>query len=254
MTTTNARPGFKQTGFGLAVELHAHYVYFGPTSAEFRAGQARNAALQRSSAARTLFLDGDCVPEADVVAGHKDYLGKPVVVCGARKHVSEAQVPQLTRKSVYGGLAGHVVARDARYEQRGGPYTKFRRRLLDGEENQEFFSHRLAWGFQMSVPTKLTQSLGGFNEDFVGYGGEDQELAARLNRAGCKLVARMDLIAYHLDHPRRSGDWLSRVAESAANPDPVRNRTETKHVATTHDGPHSGGAKASHDQPVIPSQ
>ncbi len=220
----------------LAVKHTAQWRYLGPENDEFRAGQARNLALASIRADRTLFVDGDCVLAPDVVATHEDYQGTPVVVCGARKHVQESQVLHLNKHDLYDGLDAHVVDRDQRYRQRGGPYTAFRRSLASGQENLPLGSYRLAWGFQMSVPTELTKEIGGFNESFVGYGGEDQELAARLQQRGCHLVGRMDLIAYHLDHPRRSGDWMSRVSESVAQPNPVRNERSSYGETTR---PHS---------------
>lgn len=197
-----------------------HYLSSGD---EFRAGQARNLAIRTTQADRILCVDGDCVLTSEVIAHHAAYGSEPVVVCGSRNHIPTYQVPQLTVEDVRQGLDRFVVARDTRFTHRGGPYSEFQAALAGGATLLDIKSHRLAWGFQMSFPSQLARQLGGFDESFVGYGGEDQEFALRLGKAGCRLIARMDLIAYHLDHPQRSGNWAARVERATRNPNLVRN-------------------------------
>jgi GT2 family glycosyltransferase len=60
-----------------------------------------------------------------------------------------------------------------------------------------------------SGPTDLFRSVGGFNEVFVGWGGEDFDLGYRLLRGGAQIVFDGDAIAFH-DEPRS-------VAEICAN-------------------------------------
>lgn len=47
--------------------------------------------------------------------------------------------------------------------------------------------------------------INGYDETFKGWGVEDDDLALRLHRAGCrKLALRFAAIVYHLWHPERS--------------------------------------------------
>jgi GT2 family glycosyltransferase len=62
-------------------------------------------------------------------------------------------------------------------------------------------------GSNFSLERSLLEEINGFNEDFVGYGGEDTEIECRLRRASAKLCwVRHRAIQYHLYHPARSGN------------------------------------------------
>lgn len=217
------RPVIREAfGWGLSV---VYGWLGGKQPGEFRAGQCRNVYLRQldpQQFPRTLFLDSDCVPETNVLAEHLAYDGNPHVVVGARRHIPEDVVPQLTPEHVP-QLASLVHKEDARYSLRGKVYGPVRERLAQGVRVMMLPNHRFVWSFQMSVPTAKTQQIGGFNETFRRYGGEDQELAGRLQRVGCPLLGRFDLVCYHLDHPQRTGDWKQAVARSVSQTDPVRN-------------------------------
>ncbi|MFK4998906.1 galactosyltransferase-related protein [Bacillus sp. N9] len=51
------------------------------------------------------------------------------------------------------------------------------------------------------VPRKHFETVGGFDERFVGWGGEDDAFAASLNTL-CGYVKRLDATIYHLWHKR----------------------------------------------------
>ena len=99
--------------------------------------------------------------------------------------------------------------------------------LRKGATTVPFTHNEQVWSFQLSVPTVTVRQIGGFNEQFIGYGGEDQELAGRLLSVGVSLLGRFDLISYHLDHPpRHDGNWepwIRRVRESLCQTTPMRN-------------------------------
>lgn len=60
----------------------------------------------------------------------------------------------------------------------------------------------LAWAGAMSVSRNLLEQIGGFDEAFQGWGGEDTDLGFRLYRSGASFVATRDCIALHLPHER----------------------------------------------------
>lgn len=53
------------------------------------------------------------------------------------------------------------------------------------------------------VPRRHFEAVGGFDERFVGWGGEDDAFAASLNQM-CGYVKRMDATLYHLWHQRNN--------------------------------------------------
>jgi predicted glycosyltransferase involved in capsule biosynthesis len=56
------------------------------------------------------------------------------------------------------------------------------------------------------VPRQHFETVGGFDERFVGWGGEDDAFAASLNNL-CGYVKRMDATLYHLWHERNNGGY-----------------------------------------------
>jgi predicted glycosyltransferase involved in capsule biosynthesis len=56
--------------------------------------------------------------------------------------------------------------------------------------------------------TKLLQQLGGWDENFLGWGGEDQDLIERYSRLGFTLCRVPELVYLHLNHDREP-DWYS---------------------------------------------
>jgi len=206
---------------GLAIDE----IWHGPETTDFRLAAARNTGLRRAHCERTLFIDGDCILAPNVLAEHATYGSAPQLVAGARKHLP-AHCLQWLQPEQFDELDQHVVANDERYRLFGPKYVGLRNLLRKGERVIPLTSYVLVWGFQVSVPTSWARQIGGFNEEFVGYGGEDEEFAARMSQVGTSLLGRFDLISYHLDHPPRhvgKRTWLDRVKSSVARPDPVRN-------------------------------
>ncbi|GAA5061828.1 glycosyltransferase involved in cell wall biosynthesis [Thermocatellispora tengchongensis] len=58
------------------------------------------------------------------------------------------------------------------------------------------------WCCNVSAPTGLLREIGGFDEWFVRWGGEDVELAYRLHRAGARFVLSRDAASIHYPHPK----------------------------------------------------
>jgi GT2 family glycosyltransferase len=59
------------------------------------------------------------------------------------------------------------------------------------------------WGGNFSVPADKFHEVGGFDENFEGWGGEDNELVKRLISVGCRVDWVMDSEGIHLDHEHK---------------------------------------------------
>lgn len=183
------------------------WLYLSPPSENFRPAAARNLGLRHARGDRVLCLDGDCLARPDMLKQHRLVFDNEVR-CGLRTHLSRDNKP---------------VRRDERFHLRGGPYALSHAGLASKTRKPFEISYRAAWSFQMSFPRELALSIGGFNEEFQEYGGEDQEFAGRMRQAGCRLVLDPLALCYHIDHPKRKGDWAQRVQQSLQNPSPIRN-------------------------------
>ncbi|WP_043934157.1 glycosyltransferase family 2 protein [Bacillus sp. EB01] len=69
------------------------------------------------------------------------------------------------------------------------------------------FSHInwLACVGNLSVKKDTIDRIGGYDEDYKGWGTEDHDLAFRLKKAGVTFVVEPELIRYHQEHPIVAG-------------------------------------------------
>ncbi len=69
----------------------------------------------------------------------------------------------------------------------------------------ELNGYYLPWTFfitrNVSVSKRLLDIVGGFNEDFKGWGYEDWELGYRLYKLGAKYIDDPTILNYHQEHP-----------------------------------------------------
>jgi glycosyltransferase involved in cell wall biosynthesis len=191
-------------------------LWLGPESTDFRAAAARNLGLRHAHGERLLFVDGDCILGANVVEAHGSYGGGPVLVTGNRLHLPQSCLEWLEPEH-FDQLASHVT------KLGGARAWRSRDQVRRGATVVSLTGHQVC-SFQLSVPTELARSIGGFNESFIGWGGEDNEFASRMHRAGAELLGHFDVLSYHIDHPsRRPREWMKRVHRSLRQLDPVRN-------------------------------
>jgi len=138
---------------------------------------ARNAGIAAARAPLVLFTDADIIASRDLLARHlaqhADGVPKAVVGC-------EVQVDSYEQ---------YVYKRD---------HPAARKPLHPASRT------RISWLYFLtgnaSVRTVDLRRVGGFDEDFTGYGHEDLELGYRLERAGIPIHYAADAVNYHW-HP-----------------------------------------------------
>jgi predicted glycosyltransferase involved in capsule biosynthesis len=70
------------------------------------------------------------------------------------------------------------------------------------------------FGVCSCIPHDLFRAIGGVNEQFIGWGCEDQDLIHRLCSSGLTLVRSYDLLYFHLPHDYES-EWRSQQLTEA---------------------------------------
>jgi len=170
----------------------------------FRAGAARNLGARHSSGEVLCFLDGDTVPEPDYVErmARLPALLPDALVTGRRRH---ADLRGWTPARLTTWLLGTGQAPAELGEPQwlvelsaGG--------LLDADDG----SYRAVISAVMACSAELFTEVGGFDESFTGYGGEDWELAHRMLTAGAVLAHERTATGWH-DGP----DWAGRTRNTA---------------------------------------
>ncbi len=169
----------------------------------FRRSKILNTAFKEGAAAYCIFMDADCIPHHHFVSDHMQYRSAMTVLCGRRINFGERVSRSLSIDDV----------RSRRHENITIDLVKdiLAGKTINWEESLRVpFLRFIHWklptllGSNFSLDRTLFETVNGFNEDYVGYGMEDSELALRFQLAGAKLkLLRHVAIQYHLYHEAR---------------------------------------------------
>ncbi len=140
----------------------------------FGAGQARNLAAREAEGDVLVFLDSDCIVGDDFIIRHASWhaSGERTVLIGGRNQAVMGSGDDLT------------------------DYRKRLRRRTSGLQvgNEIFRSFVTA---NVSLPRRLFWELGGFDERFHRWGGEDTELGWRLWNSGATFLDDESIAVMH---------------------------------------------------------
>lgn len=148
----------------------------------------------RSGCAHVVLLDVDCVPEPALMGRYCELLSerdaaasgleRPTVLSG-----EVAYLPPLPDGSDPADPARWATARPHPARPSLAPGG-----TLPAEDL------RLFWSLSFAVTTRDWSTIGGFDEAYLGYGGEDTDYGQRLQEAGGRLVWVGGARAYHQHH------------------------------------------------------
>ena len=159
----------------------------------FRASRARNLAASKAQGDYLVFIDGDMVLHRKFVYSHLRVARNNWLLHGKRAMLRNRKTQRTLNKN---------LARISPFS----PGIALRRYAWHSDLLSGLLSHPSGNWFDtqsanLSLWKKDLIAVNGFNEDFVGWGREDSELALRLSRHGVrKLEIRFSAIAFHLAH------------------------------------------------------
>jgi GT2 family glycosyltransferase len=147
---------------------------------------ARNAAAAAAGSPRIAFLDIDCIPTPHFVA---DYAAR----LGDRDAIVMGEVMYLPAGATDDGIEFARFERVAeKHSERAGP---------PDDALGECSDYRCFWSLNFAMRRERFMTLGGFDEGYLGYGGEDTDFGRTASEAGVPLLWCRGALAYHQHHP-----------------------------------------------------
>lgn len=168
---------------------------------------ARNRCAAAARAPAVAFLDADCIPAAGYVAALTDAL---------------ADVDALaTGEVLYLPPDTPSGADESDLRRLGRPHPHRERPPAEGVAVGG--RHELVWGLHMALRGATFHALGGFDEGYRGYAGEDTDLAVAARTAGVPVALVAGAEVFHQHHD----SWeppLQQAAATVANAQRFRDR------------------------------
>lgn len=175
---------------------------------EFRVAAARNNGIRNAKGDYLIFFDCDLLILPGTIREHLKQARRKRFVAGSCKYLAEQPTAALFQNGVtaesleklYDSLPGEHLRREHnKFNQR----TWLMRLSLLSPRKQSLGGH-------FSIHREDIEYINGYDENFVGWGGEDEDLGIRLVMAGiyCR-TAILHVKTLHLWHPRELGsrDW-----------------------------------------------
>jgi glycosyltransferase involved in cell wall biosynthesis len=171
----------------------------------YRVAVCRNDGVRASVAPYLLFTDGDCIFPPEHLARHLAARRPGVVRAGDCFRLDQQATERLDLAAIASQAYRRWVSRDER------------RRVLQRwlkDQGYRWIRHPLKpklTGCNIGISRRDLDIVNGFDETFVGWGCEDDDLAFRLRKAGLRIVSVLGYTrAYHMwhpTHPTRPEKW-----------------------------------------------
>lgn len=206
----------------LAPEMPFPLVHVWQPHEGFRAARSRNNAIARARGDVLAFLDQDTIPHARWLDIHTATLGAREVSLGDVIPLDAEEARRVTEPALRQGRFERLFSLRNRaglawLHVRYVVYAALRRQELAVKSKPRLRSSNFA------IPAAPMREVNGFDETYVGWGQEDDDLGRRLYKLGIRPKVRVyQARVSHLPHPPRrppawnEGDNARRYLEGAA--------------------------------------
>ncbi|WP_409966384.1 Chondroitin synthase [Mycovorax composti] len=178
----------------------------------FQLARIRNKAFAKASGDYIVQIDGDLILHKRFIKDHFDFKRENCFVTGSRVIMSPELSERLLKKK---DIKVSVLSKGIT-NVFNGLRIPFLSRLMHGYRQNDIMYVR---GCNMAFWKKDLITVNGYDESFVGWGREDNDIAVRLNNAGVqKRTMKYAGVVFHIYHPMKShadlekNDYLLRKA------------------------------------------
>lgn len=176
----------------------------------FRLAGIRNKALSKITSDYVVQIDGDCIMERHFIEDHLQLAKPGCFIAGSRVFVSKEDTERILENKIFKPSDLNLSISHRLNSKR----NKFLRNFIAPRYKKN--NIWAARGANMSYYMDDIVSVNGYNEEFVGWGFEDSELAFRLYNMGIKhLALKFGGVLYHLHHNERSRTHADRLKQMA---------------------------------------
>jgi glycosyltransferase involved in cell wall biosynthesis len=192
-------------GFSTRLNLR----YFFQEDEGWRTARARNVGIANAAADVCVFLDSGLLAHSGCLAAHvssHEESPVPLAVCGYVYgfNVDNQDADVIAKTIDYSdpdGSIDRMTGNPEWLDVREGFYDIYTEEFHDLPAPWIIF-----WTCGVSAPTALARSVGGFDEAFRSWGGEDLDFGYRLFNAGAKFILNRQASAIHCPHPKSFAD------------------------------------------------
>jgi GT2 family glycosyltransferase len=147
--------------------------------------KARNKAAEAAHYNNLIFLDVDCIPHPECIASYSSYLKQEkAVYLGEVQYLPQKPIKQPLSFENLDSLAQKHAARPS----------------FDFERIMPVDSYTQLWGLSFAIHKETYFKVGGMDEDYLGYGGEETDFALKLEHYSIPMYWCAQAKAYHQWH------------------------------------------------------
>jgi N-terminal domain of galactosyltransferase len=161
-----------------------------------------------ASRARVLYFDGDCIPAKNVAAMHARAGEHADLVIGFRVELTPEQTEAIDDESIRAWTLTERLT-PAQRRELADRQSRYRRQLFFKRFGLTKSHKPKILGAHFSVSIDALIRVNGFDEEFIGWGQEDDDFSRRMHASGARsAVVVRGAIVLHQWHPTRApGAW-----------------------------------------------